>query len=219
MSGPSWRSASLDLAAAPRSCSRSSVPTFGISRAIMNFRSAIVVLHDGARPHVAARGALGVVGETCRRSVLRVTSTRMRQRHLWQFSEPAPAALARVCPARREADGFHRRSSRPTLAEMSTLLITHPACLEHVTPLGHPERPDRLRAIERAFEAEKFQSLARVAAPLAELETVALCHPMDYIVEIRDATPREGLVRLDADTSMSPGTFEAALRAVGGAVH
>jgi acetoin utilization deacetylase AcuC-like enzyme len=102
---------------------------------------------------------------------------------------------------------------------MSTLLITHPACLEHLTPQGHPERPDRLRAIERALEAETFQSLARVAAPTAELETIALCHPMDYIAEVRDATPREGLVRLDADTSMSPGSFEAALRAVGGAVH
>jgi acetoin utilization deacetylase AcuC-like enzyme len=102
---------------------------------------------------------------------------------------------------------------------MSTLLITHPACLEHVTPLGHPERPDRLRAVERALEAEKFQSLARVEAPLAALDIVALCHPMDYIEEIRDATPREGLVRLDADTSISPGSFEAALRAVGGGIH
>jgi acetoin utilization deacetylase AcuC-like enzyme len=102
---------------------------------------------------------------------------------------------------------------------MSTLLITHPACLEHLTPAGHPERPDRLRAVERALEAERFQSLARVQAPQASLEVIALCHPMDYVIEIRDATPRQGLVRLDADTSMSPGSFEAALRAVGGAVH
>jgi acetoin utilization deacetylase AcuC-like enzyme len=102
---------------------------------------------------------------------------------------------------------------------MTTLLITHPACLEHLTPLGHPERPDRLRAVERALESEKFQALARVSAPAASLEIVALCHPMDYIEEIRDATPREGMVRLDADTSMSPGSFEAALRAVGGAMH
>src|SRR5580704_16533872 len=100
---------------------------------------------------------------------------------------------------------------------MSTLLISHPACLQHLTPAGHPERPDRLRAIEQALEAEKFQALQRVEAPMAELETVALCHPMDYIVELRDASPKEGMVRLDADTSMSPGTFEAALRAVGGA--
>jgi acetoin utilization deacetylase AcuC-like enzyme len=102
---------------------------------------------------------------------------------------------------------------------MSTLLITHPACLEHLTPDGHPERPERLRAVERALEAEKFQSLTRVSAPAASLEVIALCHPMDYVVEIRDASPKEGLVRLDADTSMSPGTFEAALRAVGGATY
>jgi acetoin utilization deacetylase AcuC-like enzyme len=102
---------------------------------------------------------------------------------------------------------------------MSTLLVTHPACLDHLTPLGHPERPDRLRAVERALEAEKFQSLARVQAPRAPLEIIALCHPMDYITQIRDATPKEGMVRLDADTSMSPGSFEAALRAVGGAIH
>jgi acetoin utilization deacetylase AcuC-like enzyme len=101
---------------------------------------------------------------------------------------------------------------------MSTLFITHPACLEHLTPSGHPERPDRLRVIERAFEAEKFQSLARVLAPRAPLEIVALCHPMDYITQLRDATPEQGMVRLDADTSMSAGSFEAALRAVGGGV-
>jgi acetoin utilization deacetylase AcuC-like enzyme len=102
---------------------------------------------------------------------------------------------------------------------MSTLLITHPAFLDHLTPLGHPERPDRLRAIERALEAEKFQTLARSQAPLAPLETIALCHPMAYITEVRESAPREGLIHLDADTAMSPGTFEAALRAAGGAIH
>jgi acetoin utilization deacetylase AcuC-like enzyme len=101
---------------------------------------------------------------------------------------------------------------------MSTVLISHPACLDHLTPLGHPERPDRLRAVEQALEAEKFQLLARTEAPMATLETIALCHPMDYIVEIREAAPREGIVHIDADTSMSPGSFEAALRAAGGAV-
>jgi acetoin utilization deacetylase AcuC-like enzyme len=100
---------------------------------------------------------------------------------------------------------------------MSTLLISHPACLEHIVPQGHPERPDRLRAVERALEAEKFQALARVEAPMASLETLALCHPMDYITSLRDASPDEGLIQLDGDTSMSPGTFEAALRAAGGA--
>ena len=101
---------------------------------------------------------------------------------------------------------------------MTTLLITHSACLNHLMPAGHPERPDRLRAIERALEDERFQNLARVEAPAASLETIALCHPMNYVTAIRDATPQNGLAQLDADTSMSPGSFEAALRAAGGAV-
>src|SRR5216684_339659 len=102
---------------------------------------------------------------------------------------------------------------------MSTLLITHPACLDHLTPAGHPERPDRLRAIDRALGHERFRALVRVEAPRALLETIALCHPMQYVTAVRDASPKEGLLGLDADTTMSPGSFEAALRAAGGAVH
>jgi len=82
--------------------------------------------------------------------------------------------------------------------------------------MGHPERPERLRAIEQALEAERFQSLAREQAPRAADEIVALAHPMEYVEAIRRASPANGLVRLDADTSMSPGSLEAALRAVGG---
>jgi acetoin utilization deacetylase AcuC-like enzyme len=102
---------------------------------------------------------------------------------------------------------------------MTTLLITHPASLNHLNGTGHPERPDRIRAIESILEQEKFQTLVREQAPLGELETAALCHPMDYILEIRRVAPKEGMVQLDADTSMSPGTFEAALRAIGGATR
>ena len=102
---------------------------------------------------------------------------------------------------------------------MATLFITHPACLEHLTPAGHPERPDRLRAIERALADARFDDLVRAEAPAASLESIARCHPMSYVTAIRDATPKEGIIRLDADTSMSPGSFEAALRAAGGAVH
>src|SRR5258707_6385421 len=102
---------------------------------------------------------------------------------------------------------------------MPTLLVTHPACLQHLTPAGHPERPDRLRAIERALAHERFGDLVRVEAPAAALETIALCHPMQYVTAVREATPKEGLLGLDADTTLSPGSFEAALRAAGGAVH
>ncbi len=100
---------------------------------------------------------------------------------------------------------------------MTTLLVTHAAGYNHLMPAGHPERPDRLRAVEQALEAERFQPLVRVEAPMAGIETVALCHPLDFVKEIREIAPKEGMVRIDADTTMSPGTFEAALRAVGGA--
>jgi acetoin utilization deacetylase AcuC-like enzyme len=102
---------------------------------------------------------------------------------------------------------------------MTTLLLTHPACLDHLTPAGHPERPDRLRAIAEALADDRFKPLKRAEAPRAELDTIALCHPMRYVEAIREATPQQGMVRLDADTSMSPGSYEAALRAAGGAVH
>jgi len=103
---------------------------------------------------------------------------------------------------------------------MTTLLITHDqAGLNHLTPLGHPERPDRLRALAQVFEEERFQPLKRVEAPSAPLETIALCHPMDYVQALREATPKQGIVSIDADTSLSPGSFEAAVRAVGGATH
>jgi acetoin utilization deacetylase AcuC-like enzyme len=100
---------------------------------------------------------------------------------------------------------------------MATLYITHRAYLDHITPLGHPERADRLKAIDRALEDEKFQTLAREQAPPAPIETIALAHPLEYIEQIREACPSVGMVRIDADTSMSPGSFEAATRAVGAA--
>ena len=101
---------------------------------------------------------------------------------------------------------------------MTTLLISHPACLAHDMGEGHPERPDRLRAIERAFESESFQMLARDTAPRAEITAIARVHPLEYIEAIRAATPSQGLTAIDQDTSMSPGTYEAALRSAGGAV-
>jgi acetoin utilization deacetylase AcuC-like enzyme len=100
---------------------------------------------------------------------------------------------------------------------MKTLFISHPSSLNHRTPEGHPERPDRIRAINKVFAEERFNPLIRVEAPMTDLETIALCHPMEYVKAIRDAAPKEGMIGLDGDTVMSPGSFEAALRAIGGA--
>jgi acetoin utilization deacetylase AcuC-like enzyme len=75
--------------------------------------------------------------------------------------------------------------------------------LSHLTPPGHPERPDRLRAIEHALEHEKFMFLLREQCPRAELETIALYHPQEYIERIRTSVPQIGLVQLADDTMLS----------------
>lgn len=101
---------------------------------------------------------------------------------------------------------------------MTTLLITHPSSLRHETPAGHPERADRLRAIERALEDERFAGLIRSQAPLGTLDQIALCHPRAFAEALIAAGPETGLLQIDDDTLMSPGTIEAALRGVGAAV-
>lgn len=101
---------------------------------------------------------------------------------------------------------------------MSTLLIAHDACLNHLTPPGHPERPDRVRALNRVFEQEQFATLAREQAPIGEREDIVRVHPADYVDALDEAMPQEGMVRIDGDTVMSPGTGEAIWRGVGGSV-
>jgi acetoin utilization deacetylase AcuC-like enzyme len=101
---------------------------------------------------------------------------------------------------------------------MTTVLFTHPACLAHATPPGHPENADRLRVIDEVLTDERFQMLAREYAPAADLDVIALCHPPEYIDQVRDASPAEGIIYIDGDTSMSPGSLEASLRSAGGAI-
>ncbi len=102
---------------------------------------------------------------------------------------------------------------------MTTLLISHPSSLRHATPPGHPERADRIRAVEEALADERFALLQRVEAPEGTLAQVELCHPAAYARAIVEASPQQGLVQVDADTVMSPGTLAAALHGVGAAVH
>jgi acetoin utilization deacetylase AcuC-like enzyme len=101
---------------------------------------------------------------------------------------------------------------------MTTLLFSHPACLDHVTPPGHPERPDRMRAVAQVLGESRFDKLVREEAPEGTLDLVRLCHDEHYVEELRRIAPDKGLIYLDGDTSMSPGTWEAVMRGVGGAV-
>ncbi len=101
---------------------------------------------------------------------------------------------------------------------MTTLLVSHPASLDHLTPPGHPERPDRMRAVAQILGENRFDPLVREEAPEGSLDLVGLCHDARYIEELRHIAPDKGLIYLDGDTSMSPGTWEAVMRGVGGAV-
>ena len=102
---------------------------------------------------------------------------------------------------------------------MDTLLVSHTACLDHVTPDGHPECVDRLRAVLGALEAEEFMMLQRVEAPRATHEQIARVHTSELIEIVEGGVPSEGHRRIDADTFMSPGSYEAALRAAGAVVY
>ncbi|MDX8508272.1 histone deacetylase family protein [Mesorhizobium captivum] len=100
---------------------------------------------------------------------------------------------------------------------MTTRLYTHPVFLEHLTPPGHPERPDRLRAIERVLDDEAFAALDRVKAPEGDEATILYAHPVDFVARVRAAIPASGIVSIDADTSASPKSWQAAVTAIGAA--
>ncbi|MBC7141818.1 MAG: histone deacetylase family protein [Rhodobacteraceae bacterium] len=99
---------------------------------------------------------------------------------------------------------------------MTTLFLTHPAALQHVTPSGHPERVERLEAIYAALRHGDFSALDRRTAPQADAAEVLRGHSAAYLAEISHTRPEAGWSQLDPDTFMSPGSWEAALRAIGG---
>lgn len=100
---------------------------------------------------------------------------------------------------------------------MTTALYTHAACLGHETPPGHPESVDRLRAV--LHELQHVSGLAREEAPAASRAELARAHDPKLIERVLDTLAaeavREHFVRVDADTAMSAGSADAALRAAG----
>jgi acetoin utilization deacetylase AcuC-like enzyme len=83
----------------------------------------------------------------------------------------------------------------------------------------HPECPERLGAIQdRLIAAGLDLYLTYHDAPQAESEQLLRVHPQSYIDMLRANSPESGIVHLDPDTAMSPGTWPAALRAAGAGV-
>jgi len=97
------------------------------------------------------------------------------------------------------------------------LYLHHPSSLAHDTG-PHPERPDRITAIERELEARGWLGYAREQAPAVQREVLESVHPREY-VEAIERFSAEGGGMLDSDTAASPGSFEAALHAAGGPVR
>ncbi len=100
---------------------------------------------------------------------------------------------------------------------MATLFLSHDAFLSHVVPEGHPERPDRLRALKATFGDARFDGLLRREAPLGGRALAELAHPPHYVEVLERLSPERGYAGIDPDTLMSPGTIEATFRSLGGA--
>jgi acetoin utilization deacetylase AcuC-like enzyme len=94
------------------------------------------------------------------------------------------------------------------------LVYAHPASAGHVTPPGHPEQVARLAAVERGLTG---LAVERREMPQATDADILRGHPAEYLARVRGAVPDVGWAQLDGDTYLSPGSVEAASRAVGGA--
>ena len=100
---------------------------------------------------------------------------------------------------------------------MATLLVSDGIFLEHRVPEGHPERPERLRAITDALTADQFDPLIRRGAKPVDDAVLTTAHTEAYVALLRSRMPDEGEVPLDADTWVSPRSFEVASNAAGAA--
>lgn len=98
---------------------------------------------------------------------------------------------------------------------MTTALITHRDCLNHISPAGHPECVERLSVILAALDDPKFQKLDRVEAVPASIEQLKLVHTDDQVEAVLNKMPLNGHAMLDEDTYLSPGSELAALLAAG----
>ncbi|RYE88528.1 MAG: histone deacetylase family protein [Hyphomicrobiales bacterium] len=101
---------------------------------------------------------------------------------------------------------------------MTTLLVSQRNFESHVTPTGHPERPERLRAIETVLSRPEFATLMRKDAPSGDLNLASLVHHPDYLEALRQVRPAEGVGQIDQDTFISSGSLDAVATALGGAL-
>jgi acetoin utilization deacetylase AcuC-like enzyme len=93
--------------------------------------------------------------------------------------------------------------------------LRHSSSLEHDTGYGHPERAERIRALETELERREWLGWERREAPRASEEQLLAVHTREHVDAVRELSAREGA--FDLDTPLSEGSWEAALHAAGGA--
>jgi acetoin utilization deacetylase AcuC-like enzyme len=91
---------------------------------------------------------------------------------------------------------------------MTTFLFENPIFLEHHTPEGHPERSDRIRAINLALEHERFSPLVREKAPQANEDFVLLAHPESHLRAVMSAMRRRISARSRPIPMQAPPPFK-----------
>ncbi|MDB5561386.1 MAG: histone deacetylase family protein [Hyphomicrobiales bacterium] len=98
---------------------------------------------------------------------------------------------------------------------MTTLLVSQRNFESHITPQNHPERPDRIRAVNEALAQPRFDALMRRDAPVGDLLLAELVHSPHYLARLRAVRPAEGIAQVDPDTFISSGSLDAAATALG----
>jgi acetoin utilization deacetylase AcuC-like enzyme len=102
---------------------------------------------------------------------------------------------------------------------MQTAIVHHPIAEKHDTGTGHPETAERYRAVMRALTADEtlWRSLNEITPEKASKGLILAAHSPKHFKFVESAV-ENGFDRLDADTTISMRSFDAALTAAGGAV-
>lgn len=97
-------------------------------------------------------------------------------------------------------------------------ILRHNCFIDHIVPIGHPERPDRIKVINAMLD-DKFRDINQSECPMIDRDYLHLVHSSAYVDGIFEAAPENGIVALDSDTHMSSGSLAAALAGAGGALE
>ncbi|KKB08692.1 histone deacetylase family protein [Devosia chinhatensis] len=101
---------------------------------------------------------------------------------------------------------------------MTTLLVSQPNFADHLTPPGHPERADRIRAVDDVLATSQFDGLLRREAPYGDILLAELVHDAHYLPQMRHIRPAEGMAQIDSDTFISGKSLDVVATGLGGAL-